>query len=378
MKASILAVGTELTTGQITNRNAVTISEKLKALGVTVTSHLTVPDDRALIREGLQYLENGADLIFVTGGLGPTSDDFTRDVVGEWAGLEPEFDENSWRQIQERLGSRGFTVHDMQKQQCYYPRGSLVLNNAEGTANAFKFDITRPTGPKRVYVLPGPPREIAAVWRDHLAGDLRELTRDLPRLITRSWDTLGLGESDVAFRVEQTLKDRPAHPPLEIGYRVHLPYCEVKLSFSAADAAFWQPWVNKVQHALEPVTVSRDFADVAADAAAIIRDLDFTFYDFVTGGFLHGRLAPFFKDMPGWSFKQGASAPAADLFDHEDNFMALLPFEEHRCVILCSIGGQRRQEKAEAPMKSPLMAERRRQYFAEMALIVLAFGQRSS
>ena len=121
MKASILALGTELTTGQIANKNAAWISEKLKSFGVVVSMHLTVPDDRKLILESLHYIEQHADLIFVTGGLGPTSDDFTRDIITEWAEKKMVFDAQSWEQILERFKNRGFTARDIQKQQCYFP-----------------------------------------------------------------------------------------------------------------------------------------------------------------------------------------------------------------------------------------------------------------
>ena len=140
MKASILAIGTELTTGQIINKNAATISEKLKAAGVVITTHLTVPDDRPLILEALKFLEPKSDLLFITGGLGPTSDDFTRDVISEWCGSKMKFDETSWAHIQERLSTRGFNVREMQKQQCYFPENSKILFNAEGTAHGFKLN----------------------------------------------------------------------------------------------------------------------------------------------------------------------------------------------------------------------------------------------
>jgi molybdenum cofactor synthesis domain-containing protein len=153
MKASILAIGTELTTGQIVNQNAANLSTKLKALGVIVTTHLTVPDDRQIILKSLKFLETASDteensnhdIIFVTGGLGPTSDDFTRDLIAEWSGLPMKFDETSWIHIQERLKSRGFVVHERQKQQCYFPEKSEILFNSEGTANGFKLFVNKKT-----------------------------------------------------------------------------------------------------------------------------------------------------------------------------------------------------------------------------------------
>lgn len=367
MKASILAIGTELTTGQILNKNASSISEKLKKLGISVNSHITVPDDKKLMHAALNFAAEQSELLFITGGLGPTSDDFTRDVVSEWSGLRMQFDENSWAHIQQRLSSRGFTVRDMQKQQCYFPEGSQILTNREGTAHGFSF--VTPT--KKVYVLPGPPREIEAIWQDHIHAELVQKTQHLNKLITHSWDTMGMGESDVAFIVEEILKDRPVDLYNELGYRVHLPYVEFKLSYFANDSLAWSSYVKKIDLALKDITITRDFADVLDLIITRIEKLDFTFYDFVSQGYLHSRLSAKARGLNNWSYKQSDSAPAADMFEHEDDFLALLPFDETQAVVMLSCQGLRGQKTLEAPMKSELMSERRRQYFAEMALVEL-------
>lgn len=368
MKASILAVGTELTTGQIVNKNASDLSKKLKNLGIITLSHLTVPDTKEEILKALKFLETQGDLLFITGGLGPTSDDFTRDVVAEWAGCKMNFDETSWARIEERLQKRGFTVREMQKQQCYFPANSNILYNSEGTANGFKFRH----GSQKVYVLPGPPREIEAIWRDHINSELLKETENLTKWVTKCWDTLGLGESEVAFQVEEVLKDRPRNYSLEIGYRVHLPYVEVKLSYHSSDEKIWSLFLSNVEKQLAPITVARDFSDVASLALEKIKELDFTFYDYVTEGFLHSRLSRFLRSLHQWSFKQSDSLLSADIFENEDNFLALLPFEEDKIILIYCIDGTRYQKTIEAPMKSELLAERRRQYFAEIALAELS------
>ena len=145
--------------------------------------------------------------------------------------------------------------------------------------------------------MPGPPREIEAIWRDHIQGDLFEKTKNLNKLVTKSWDTLGVGESEVAFLVQELLKDKPRDKYLEIGYRVHLPYVEVKITFEKNEEFFWLLWLDKIDRALAPITVARDFSDVAQIGLEKIQDLDFTFYDFVSDGYLHARLSPFLKKL---------------------------------------------------------------------------------
>lgn len=368
MKASILAVGTELTTGQIINKNAATISEKLKPFGVQISLHMTVPDDRKLMLESLQHLETQCDLIFVTGGLGPTSDDFTREVIAEWLNQPLQFDEESWQHIHQRLGARGYPVKEIQRQQCYYPQGARVLKNKEGTANAFLCEKEK----KNIFVLPGPPREIESVWQDFVQDWLENETKNLNRRITKSWDTMGAGESEVAGQVEEVLAQFPKSKQLEIGYRVHLPYVEVKISFDESQKAVFQETVFQVNEKLKKITVTRDFEDLAVTLANKVSQIDFTIYDFLSKGYFHSRLSPHLRQIKQWSFKQSEPKDITpDFFENEEDFVALMPYEEFTCLVLASVNGQRLQKVIEAPMKAAPLQERRLQYFSEMALVEL-------
>lgn len=368
MKASILAVGTEITTGQILNKNASWISAQLKVAGIQVSMHITVPDDRQLILDALALAEKQSDLIFVTGGLGPTSDDFTRELISAWTDKKLVFHEPSWQHINERLKSRGFVVRDIQKQQCYFPEGALILKNIEGTANGFYLETSKASKVKKVFVLPGPPREIESIWKDHVSAWLSENTKGLDKLITKAWDTMGVGESDVAAKVENALTGRPESKTFDVGYRVHLPYVEVKLSYLETEASLWKPYVDKVDSLLEEITIAKDFKDLAATISNAVKDVDFIFYDYVTTGYLQNRLSPFLKNHPNYSWKQSTEKPLIDFFENEENFLAILPLEDDKSLLLFENAGHRKQFIIEAPMKSPLMAERRKQYTAEMAL----------
>lgn len=368
MKASILAVGTELTIGQIVNKNASWISAQLKIAGVQVGLHVVVPDDRQLILQALEFAEQQSDLIFVTGGLGPTSDDFTRDLISAWTNKKLVFHEPSWQHLSTRLTLRGFAVREIQKQQCYFPEGATVLKNAEGTANGFYLETNKTSGVKKVFALPGPPREIESIWKDHLMPWLSENTKGIDKLITKAWDTMGVGESDVAVKVEEALAGRPASTTFDIGYRVHLPYVEVKLSYLEKETDLWKPYVDKVDALLEEITITKDFKDLAATISQAIKEVDFTFYDYVTGGYLQNRLASFLKTHANYSWKQSTEKPLIELFENEENFLALLPYEEEKSLLIFEKAGRRKQYIIEAPMKSSFMAERRKQYMAEMAL----------
>jgi molybdenum cofactor synthesis domain-containing protein len=372
MKASILAIGTEITTGQILNKNASWISAKLKFAGVQVAMHITVPDDHDLILDALTLSEKRSDVLFVTGGLGPTSDDFTRDLISEWSQTKMIFDESSWQQIIDRLKPRGFPVRDIQRQQCYFPEGAHILKNSEGTANGFYLEVKKPSGVKKVFVLPGPPREIDAIWKSNIDSWLQKNTTDINKQVTKAWDTIGVGESDVALKVEEALQGRPTSENFEIGYRVHLPYVEVKLSFLENETEMFKPYIQKVDTLLSEITLAKDFEDLANIVSKKVSQYDFTFYDYVTNGFLHARLSGYLKSHANYSWKQSNEKPTVDLFENEENFLALLPFEEDKSLLIFEFQGQRKQILIEAPMKSSAMAERRKQYMAEMALAHLS------
>ncbi len=246
MKASIIGIGTELTLGQILNRNAQWISEKLQLLGVETVIHLAVPDHEQLILESLDFSADRSDLIFTTGGLGPTTDDFTKEVIAKWTGKQLQYDPDSWDRIVEMFNNRGAVIREFQKQQAYFPLGAKILTNNAGTANAFSMELSQKKSPKKLFVLPGPPLEIETIWADHISKDLEILCKDLDPYLTYSWDCQNAGESEIAFRTEAALQGCS----LTKGYRVHKPYVEVKLSFYKSQLKEAKPYIKALDESL--------------------------------------------------------------------------------------------------------------------------------
>jgi molybdenum cofactor synthesis domain-containing protein len=359
MKATVLGIGTELVDGQIVNKNAAWISKQLKDLGLTSTLHLVVPDERKLILEALDFCSKHGDLIFVTGGLGPTSDDFTRDLISEWTKLPLEFDEASWQQIKERLEPRGYAVKEIQRQQCFFPRNSQILKNPEGTANGFFVEAND----KKLFILPGPPREIDAIWKSSISNWLQLNTGHIDPMITKHWDTIGVGESDIALIVEDIVKGSG----LEKGYRVHLPYVEVKLSYLKSQEALFAPLLNKVTEALSHCLVTQNQEDVAKMFTQKLQNYDsISIQDSVTGAYLMNRLLPVSRDLfnkPAWSFSNIT-------IDEKSQIKLFLDKQdEQTCMVRIEKEGQSFSDVLETPYKSTLMKDRRLQYFAELAMI---------
>lgn len=361
-RVGILAIGTELTQGQITNRNAAWISGRLAKMGVRTSGHWTVPDDRPLILDCLELATRVSDLIFVTGGLGPTTDDFTRDVVAEWNKLPLLWDESSWLHIQERLGSRGIAASAVQRQQCFFPEGSQVLLNTQGTANGFRFEAKG----KIWVVLPGPPREIEAIWRDHLEAWLPSQFPDLDPWITRIWETMGQGESTIAEKVEEALQGCG----YEKGYRVHVPFVEVKLSFPRSQEDEALKWIAAVEKAIAPFTVLRD-GDEGAELLAqeLSRFPKIRLQDAVSEGYLWHRLTGPSRDL----WKKHALEWSNRIEPREDGLILKLePWGPRQARASIERGGIRRSEILTSPYKALLMRERETQVFAELALLFWA------
>lgn len=359
MKASVLGIGTELVDGQIINKNAAWISKKLKDIGLTSSTHIVVPDERKLIVQALEFCAQHSDLIFVTGGLGPTSDDFTREVISQWTHKPLQFDEGSWQHIKERLEPRGYTVKEIQRQQCYFPEGSRILINTEGTANAFFIESCD----KKMFILPGPPREIEAVWKSSIAAWLIDNTTELDPFVTKYWDTIGVGESDIALIVEDLVKGSS----VDVGYRVHLPYVEVKLSYPKSKEAQFKDLVENMTAALSYCLITQNQEDVAS---ILLKKLStyssVSLQDQVTGSFLMNRILPSARELlnkSAWSFSNTAIDEEAQLK------LFLNPRDEHTCWVSLEVRGQKYSDILESSYKSVLMKERRHQYFAELAMI---------
>ena len=286
--AATLAVGTEVTEGQIIDRNSAWISHKLVEAGVRVIEHRAVADDHIEIDRALRDLSSRVDLLFVTGGLGPTSDDFTRDVLAKTFSLPLEYHELSWQQIVEKLAARGIQTREIQKQQCYFPKGSRVLSNPAGTANGFSFEAPTDARSVRVYALPGPPSEIAAIWEEGLASEIQTFTPESEREKLVIFRCLGRGESDVAELTEEAIKGSG----LKVGYRAHMPYVEVKLWYRAGDRAKIEIYLSRVESALSTWIVNRDDEDLADGFLdLVLRGQEIHVRDYATGGLFQERLS---------------------------------------------------------------------------------------
>lgn len=215
MRLEVLNTGTELLLGSVINTHLRFIAEAVFPLGLRVDRQTTVPDGEA-IREALRETFGRADVVIVTGGLGPTTDDITRDVVAELLGVELIHDETVMQAISARLTKRGFAVSERTRLQAQRPSEATVLFNHHGTAPGLYMASRKVGGAAtpHLFLLPGPPRELAPMFEQSVLPLLKSLLPPGPKDDMRVYRIAGLGESTVEERVgEELLK-----LGLELGY----------------------------------------------------------------------------------------------------------------------------------------------------------------
>ncbi|MGH9147452.1 MAG: competence/damage-inducible protein A, partial [Vicinamibacterales bacterium] len=182
MRAEIIAVGSELLRPERADTNSVFITERLNEIGIDVRAKAIVGDDRATLHALVENALARSELVITTGGLGPTEDDLTREVVAAVLGLPLDTDERIVEHIQSRFSSRGLRMPEINRRQAEVPRGAVVLDNPNGTAPGLWIE----RGERVVILLPGPPREMKGMFealvRDRLlprAGSRRLFRRVL-------------------------------------------------------------------------------------------------------------------------------------------------------------------------------------------------------
>ena len=141
MRVSILTIGNELLSGKTINTNASWISNKLSLTGVSVNSHLTIPDDKNRITDTLNLLfSSDIDLIICTGGLGVTDDDITRAVIFDYFGSKEVFDKDYWEDLCKRFSKLGHSLPDSSKNQAISPDNGILLPNDIGSARGLMYE----------------------------------------------------------------------------------------------------------------------------------------------------------------------------------------------------------------------------------------------
>jgi nicotinamide-nucleotide amidase len=212
MIVEVVNTGTELLLGEVVNTHVGWFGKQLFPLGLRISRQTTVPDGGA-IRDALEESLGRADVVLVTGGLGPTTDDITREAVAGLLGLDLLPDEGIRRKIEAMLAARGVVMRERMLRQTMVPAGAEVLPNEHGTAPGLH--LSRSGKPPHIFLLPGPPRELRPMFADSVLPVLRALCGGQSARECRVYRIVGLGESAVEEMVGIGLT---RHADLDVGY----------------------------------------------------------------------------------------------------------------------------------------------------------------
>jgi nicotinamide-nucleotide amidase len=212
MRIELINTGSELLLGTVRDAHLQWLARELFPLGLRIGRQGTVPDGEP-IRELLTEAFPRADLLIVTGGLGPTTDDITREVTAGLTGRPLRLHQETLDRIRERCRRRGYDFQERMTRQAMVPEGAVVLPNDNGTAPGLRLPAR--DGVPEIFLLPGPPRELQPMATAHLIPFLRGKTAGRDRSECRIYRVVGMGESMLEARVGLELSRRG---DIEVGY----------------------------------------------------------------------------------------------------------------------------------------------------------------
>ena len=202
MLAEIIAIGDELTSGQRLDTNSQWLSRELGLLGIPVGYHTTACDTLAAGVHAFRIAARRAQVVVATGGLGPTADDLTRDVLSELSGQRLVLSQQALEVIASRFLTRHAVMPESNRRQAMFPEGSSLIENPDGTAPGIKMVLPAADGwgegvGSVVYALPGVPAEMRRMWDETVSGDLKQVAGKNRVLRHRRLKCFGAGESAI-------------------------------------------------------------------------------------------------------------------------------------------------------------------------------------
>ena len=301
--AELIAVGTELLLGNIANTDAQMLSKELSALGINVYYHSVVGDNPQRLRSAVEVARSRADLIITTGGLGPTCDDLTKNVLSECFGKKLVFNREAALRMEayfKKLHPESGAMTENNYQQAYLPEGCVPFQNDWGTAPGCGFEADG----VRVIMLPGPPSECGPMFRERAVPFLQDWTDGV--IVSRTLRIFGMGESAVEAQLREhmnAMKNPTLAPYAKEGE------VELRLTAKAESAEKARELIAPAETALVKrfgdLIYGVDVPSLEGVCLALLkeRELTVSVAESCTGGLLAKR----FTDLPGasGSFKGG-------------------------------------------------------------------------
>ncbi len=330
MGAELLTIGTELLLGQIVDTNASWMAQRLAEAGVDVYYKSTVGDNRGRIEAAMRLAMSRADVIIMTGGLGPTEDDLTRDVLAAVLDRPLRLDLQVLTAIEQRFAHRRVAMPENNRKQAMVPEGAEVLHNPRGTAPGLWIRH----GNRALVCMPGVPSEMRPMLADQVIPRIRQALGIQSRIVSRVLKTCGISESTLDQRIGDYFRDM-RNPT--IGVLAHAGEIHVRLTCKGEDAgeiaARLDDLEGKIRARLGHLIFGRDDEKLETVVGRLLRERAATLavVESCTGGLLASRLT----DVPGSSdyFARGVVAYNLEAKAHLLNVPASL-VERHGVVSL--------------------------------------------
>ena len=263
--AELIAIGTELLLGEITDTNSVYMARQLRDIGVNVFFMTTVGDNLERIADAIRAALNRAEVVITCGGLGPTVDDMTRVAVADATGRELDFHQTLYDSIAERFRGFGVPMTENNRQQAWLPAEAILIENPVGTAPAFIVE----TGRGRVISLPGVPREMKYLFAESVVPYLLR-QYELGIIVARTLRTAGIGESSLDDMIgADILQER--NP--SVGLAAHHGCVDVRVTAKARDKAEAEALLDSMQERLHARIGDHVFGIDEATLESVVADL---------------------------------------------------------------------------------------------------------
>ena len=297
MRCDVVAVGTELLLGQITDTNSQWIGEQLAAAGIDSLLQVKVGDNLGRIADVLHLMLVDADALIMCGGLGPTHDDLTREALAMVMGVELRHDEEVAAVIRDLFASRGRRMADNNLRQALVPVGARVIPQTRGTAPGLICPVVVEGKNKVVYAVPGVPHEMKDMVQRAVLPDLLALSGEVAVIVSRALLTWGESESGLNERLDPliTRLDAEGNPTLAFlasgweGIKVRL---TAKAATIGQAVAMLDRWDGEVRALVGDKVFGVDGDTMESVVLQILRDRGLTLglAESVTGGLVAGRL----------------------------------------------------------------------------------------
>jgi nicotinamide-nucleotide amidase len=304
MRCDVLAVGTELLLGQITDTNSQWIGEQLAAAGIDSLFQAKVGDNLARVETVLRRMLADADAVIICGGLGPTHDDLTRDAIAAVMGVTLELDEGVADVIRHMFESRGRRMAENNLRQAQVPVGATIIHQTRGTAPGLVCPVSIDGVAKVIYAVPGVPHEMKDMVERAVLPDLLQRAGEASVIVSRTLRTWGESESGLNERLDPVIErlEVEGNPTLAFlasgweGIKVRL---TAKAATHAAASAVIDRWDIEVRALVSDIVFGVDDDTMESVVLQLLRErgLSLGLAESVTGGLVAGRVT----NVPGAS-----------------------------------------------------------------------------